>query len=204
MKQCPQCLQQYADNINFCANDGSALRTIEAVAAPAPPPAPAAPTYSTATPLAAPQKPVLMYALIAALIAILALGLVFFIKQSNETSELKAKQEELSKVAQSVKDKEAAEKAQKAKEAKEAAATGAVKRSDSAGTKGDTALVKQPPSNVRETIDGKVMCTLVKKTAINTFGTAGYSTSQEGEELTWYYTDACGKMGVIADSQLAF
>ncbi|MBW4519462.1 MAG: hypothetical protein KME16_07140 [Scytolyngbya sp. HA4215-MV1] len=56
------------------------------------------------------------------------------------------------------------------------------------------ATVFDPPSNVRTAPNGKVLCSVTKRTKINVYGSTGQ----------WYYTDACGDMGVIHSSQIRF
>lgn len=62
------------------------------------------------------------------------------------------------------------------------------------------AFVYAPPSNVRITPDGKLLCTINQPTNINVYDYAA-STYDGSREVKWYYTDACGSMGVIAYSQ---
>lgn len=62
------------------------------------------------------------------------------------------------------------------------------------------AFVYAPPSNVRVTPDGQQLCAITQRTNINIYGYAG-STYDGSREVKWYYTDACGSMGVIAYSQ---
>ena len=57
-----------------------------------------------------------------------------------------------------------------------------------------TAVVFDPPSNVRSSPNGNVLCAVKERTTINVYG----STSN------WYYTDVCGRMGVIHSGQLRF
>lgn len=57
-----------------------------------------------------------------------------------------------------------------------------------------SAFVFAPPSNVRVVPNGDVLCVVRSPMAINTYGVIG----------DWYYTDFCGSMGVIHDSQLRF
>ena len=57
-----------------------------------------------------------------------------------------------------------------------------------------TAYVFDPPSNVRETPNGKILCSINKPTDINIYGHSG----------DWYYTDACGGSGVIFKDQIQF
>lgn len=63
---------------------------------------------------------------------------------------------------------------------------------------GDIWQVHNPPSNVRVAPDGKVLCTIAKKTKINLRGTSNIK-DKNGE---WLYTDACGKIGFIHSSQV--
>lgn len=57
-----------------------------------------------------------------------------------------------------------------------------------------SAVVFDPPSNVRDSPNGNVLCSINSVTAIATYGSTG----------DWYYTDACGSMGVIHSSQVRF
>jgi hypothetical protein len=57
-----------------------------------------------------------------------------------------------------------------------------------------TARVFSPPSNVRTEPNGNTICTLQSKTRITTYG------RYEGSD--WFYTDACGKLGIIHSSQI--
>lgn len=61
------------------------------------------------------------------------------------------------------------------------------------------ALVFAPPSNIRTVPNGKVLCAINTRKAITTYGSIPY-----GDEAGWFYTDACGKLGVIHASQLKF
>lgn len=58
----------------------------------------------------------------------------------------------------------------------------------------NTALVFAPPSNVRTYPNGPILCTVQTQRRINLYGSQG----------SWFYTDACGSMGVIHNSQLRF
>ncbi|MDX2099143.1 MAG: hypothetical protein SFW36_15300, partial [Leptolyngbyaceae cyanobacterium bins.59] len=58
----------------------------------------------------------------------------------------------------------------------------------------NTALVFDPPSNVRTAPNGSILCTVKAQSRVNTYGSTG----------PWYYTDACGTMGVIHSSQVRF
>jgi len=56
------------------------------------------------------------------------------------------------------------------------------------------AIVFDPPSNVRSSANGEILCSVRERMTINIYG----STSG------WYYTDVCGPMGVIHRSQIRF
>jgi hypothetical protein len=55
------------------------------------------------------------------------------------------------------------------------------------------ASVFAPPSNVRKSPNGEILCSVSQKKLINLYGTIG----------SWYYTDICGSMGVIDASQIS-
>ena len=57
-----------------------------------------------------------------------------------------------------------------------------------------TAVVFNPPSNVRTAPNGDILCSIRQPTTINIYGSTG----------EWYYTDACGTTGVIHSSQIKF
>jgi hypothetical protein len=61
-----------------------------------------------------------------------------------------------------------------------------------AGTQ--TVLVFDPPSNVRMSPGGTILCSVDASTYINIYGHSG----------SWYQTDICGQMGVIDISQIQF
>lgn len=56
------------------------------------------------------------------------------------------------------------------------------------------AYVFAPPSNVRTSPDGDILCSVDTQKMIETYGSQG----------AWFYTDVCGKMGVIHSSQIKF
>jgi hypothetical protein len=57
-----------------------------------------------------------------------------------------------------------------------------------------TALVFDPPSNVRMSPGGTILCSVDESTYINIYGHSG----------SWYQTDICGQMGLIDISQIQF
>ncbi|WP_432810500.1 hypothetical protein [Pantanalinema sp. GBBB05] len=64
------------------------------------------------------------------------------------------------------------------------------------GNPSDTrvATVFDPPSNIRSSPNGSVLCRINTPTSIYIYGSIG----------DWYYTDACGEMGVIHSTQIRF
>ncbi len=54
-----------------------------------------------------------------------------------------------------------------------------------------TAVIIDPPSNIRTAPNGDVICSVGSRATINIYGSVG----------SWYYTDACARMGVIHSSQ---
>jgi chromosome segregation ATPase len=71
--------------------------------------------------------------------------------------------------------------------------TDASKELTSQSKKG-VAIVFDPPSNVRATPDGDILCSVSTKATINIYDSVG----------DWYYTDVCGGQGVIHKSQVEF
>ena len=68
---------------------------------------------------------------------------------------------------------------------------------DDSGWQGG-ALVSEPPSNIRETPYGKVLCVIRQKKVIILKGSTGIK-NEDGE---WLRTDACGKPGMIHSTQI--
>jgi len=70
----------------------------------------------------------------------------------------------------------------------------AEKKTPSGTSSAGAAVVFDPPSNVRATPNGEILCSIRTVKTINVYG------SKNG----WYETDACGKTGYINKSQLHF
>ena len=108
----------------------------------------------------------------------------------NLAQNLKQQQEKLDK------DKQKLEDDRKALEAKKKEAAQTPKPSTAT-----TATVIDPPSNIRATPNGAVICVMRQRgTVVNILGSTGISDNNG----TWYYTDACGRTGVIHSSQIRF
>jgi len=63
-----------------------------------------------------------------------------------------------------------------------------------------TATVIDPPTNIRLSPNGTILCVVRQRTSVNILGSTGV-TDNNGR---WYYTDACGRQGVIHSSQIRF
>jgi hypothetical protein len=63
-----------------------------------------------------------------------------------------------------------------------------------------TATVIDPPTNIRLSPNGTILCVVKQRTSVNILGSTGV-TDNNG---TWYYTDACGRQGMIHSSQIRF
>lgn len=61
-------------------------------------------------------------------------------------------------------------------------------------------LVHRPPSNVRFAPNGAVLCTVKSRSTINIYGDTGVYDNNG----LWYYTDVCGRQGVIHSTQFQF
>jgi hypothetical protein len=61
-------------------------------------------------------------------------------------------------------------------------------------TQATSAFVFDPPSNVRRSPNGNILCSVKTRQSINIYGSVG----------SWYYTDVCGAIGVIDAGQLKF
>jgi len=57
------------------------------------------------------------------------------------------------------------------------------------------ATVFDPPSNVRATPNGQIICSVRQVITIDLYGSS---------QNSWYQTDVCGEMGYIHDSQIRF
>lgn len=64
-----------------------------------------------------------------------------------------------------------------------------------------TAVIIDPPSNIRSAPNGTVICVArTRGTVVNILGSTGVSDNNG----TWYYTDYCGRQGVIHSTQIRF
>ena len=114
-------------------------------------------------------------------------------KNDNDTQNLKQQQEKLDKDKQKLEDERKALEAKK----KESSPTPQTTPPPSART----AIIIDPPSNIRAAPNGAVVCVAQRRgTTVNILGSTGVSDNNG----TWYYTDYCGRRGVIHSSQIRF
>ncbi len=62
---------------------------------------------------------------------------------------------------------------------------------------GQAAWVSSPPTNIRATPNGKIQCVVQREERIRLYGSSG----KGDHNGVWYYTDYCGKMGLIHSTQ---
>lgn len=175
------------------------------------------------------KKPILGYAVAVILAAACVVSAMAIYKQMMANDETKTHQEELQK-SKAIQDKVLMDKAiaDKAAKAQADAVFAAKLKADAekSGTlvnpfeitkaepnvisssnvmldAGDAAMLKSR-SNVRHGLNGAVLCVLPANATIRILGVAGTTIDNNGTVMTWHNTDACGKIGTIAASQLVF
>lgn len=239
MKTCPQCGQNYDDEINFCLTDGTTLDwssapTVASVemptvirSAPAIIPVeqpsfqqPFQPQIPPAQPQPARSGSGFLWAVIAFLLFLIIAGGVGFTvylmrpttddrgkatsnstpsggskdEISEEKEKLKADQERLDE------EREKLEKDKKALEEKKKQ-TPTPMPTLPPPTQSRTAYIIDPPTNVRATPNGRIICVIRQRNApVSIIGSTGVTDSNG----TWYFTDACGTRGVIHSSQFRY
>lgn len=109
---------------------------------------------------------------------------------SNAEDELQREKDKLARE----KEKLANEKKALEKQKKEAA------ENDQVEEEAFEATIIDPPTNIRLSPNGTVLCVIRQKTQITILGDTGI----EDKNGTWYYTDACGREGVVHSSQIRF
>jgi len=109
---------------------------------------------------------------------------------ANLAQNLKQQQDKLDR------DKQKLEDERKALEAKKKETAPTPKTSSAT-----TAVIIDPPTNIRAAPNGTIICVMRQRgTVVNILG----STNVTDNNGTWYYTDACGRQGVIHSSQIRF
>jgi hypothetical protein len=110
--------------------------------------------------------------------------------KDDQAENLKRQQEKLEKDKQKLEDERKALDEKK----KQAAQT-------PASSSATTAVIIDPPTNIRATPNGAVLCVARTRGAVvNILGSTGVYDNNG----SWYYTDYCGRQGVIHSSQIRF
>jgi outer membrane biosynthesis protein TonB len=223
MKRCLQCNRTFGDENSFCLIDGSTLVSDA--------PTPEMPTIVRTSPfIGQPVQPVparginpaFIYLAVGLFALLIGGGIVALIKfapdnsssTKNETSAktspsaepkstpneideqkefLKTQQERLELEKQKLADERKALENKK----KEALASPTRNQAPPTSSSG-AAIVFAPPSNVRESPTGAILCSVRKRSTINILG------STSATDGVWYYTDVCGRTGVIHSGQVRF
>lgn len=225
MKKCPQCNQFYDDDTNFCLSDGTTLVSIPANTMPSF----EVPTVVNRSPFVPPVSQSsansggnsgLMYLLIGLLALIIGGavvgGAVYFLTKSDEkansntnVSNANSKKDELADEKERLKEqlekleeeRKKLENDRKDLENKKKQTPLPTVAPSVQNPNARTAYIIDPPSNIRATPNGTVLCVArTRGTVVNILGSTGV-TDNNG---TWYYTDYCGKQGVIHSTQIRF
>jgi hypothetical protein len=225
MKKCPQCSQVYGDDTNFCLSDGTTLVSAFGNTSPNV----EIPTVINRSPFVPPitQSSVnnsgnsgLTYLLIGLLALIIGGGVVgtavYFLTKSEEKGNSNAKissenskKDELSDEKVRLKEQQDKLDEEKKKLENERKDLENKKKQTPLPTvlpsvqnpNSRTAYIIDPPSNIRATPNGTIICVARTRGAlINILGSTGV-TDNNG---TWYYTDYCGRQGVIHSTQIRF
>lgn len=221
MKRCPQCYQIFSDENMFCLSDGTTLMVI-ADTASSPTiitSAPFLPSQSAPQPVVRQGvNPVFVYLGIG-LLVLLAGGAAFMWMKSADSSskndetiakkeeDLKRREQELANAEKEKLQKEneeLKEKNQKAEEEKlklqkqkQPSTVPSQSQTQTTSSSG-AAIVFAPPSNVRVSPGGAILCSVRQKKTINIYGTIKHT------DGVWVYTDVCGTTGVIHSGQLRY
>ncbi|HLM02285.1 MAG TPA: hypothetical protein VK400_14635 [Pyrinomonadaceae bacterium] len=231
MKRCLRCNRTFSDENSFCLIDGSSP-IFDAPAAEIPTIVSAAPTQpfirqQTVPPPATRTGNSALIYLALGFLALLLLGgggvaLIMFMQNSspvpsaakNETgvkaspnAEQKSTRNEIDEEKENLKAEQARLERERQKLADERRALENKKKEALADTAPNTAprtsnsgaaIVFAPPSNVRESPGGAILCAVRKRATINILG------STYAPDGVWYYTDVCGRTGVIHSGQVKF
>lgn len=225
MKRCLKCHQVFADDYSYCLTDGSTLVSNESfekaptVVIPA----------QTINPAQQTTSSMLSYVAVGLSAVIIGGAIVAFFlynwsepapntnnlpvsqtAQNNDKNtssnseekpdELAEQKEDLQKREEKVnREEERLKNAKKDLDAKKTEANNAGQTGETAPTN-STATIFAPPTNIRESPNGAVLCSVKKRTSITILGSTGIR-DNNGE---WYYTNACGKRGAVHSTQIKF
>ncbi len=228
MKKCPQCEQVYGDETNFCLSDGATLVSASNSSTSETPTVYSGsqffPPVASAPPEPKKGNTIIIAAIAGLLILLLGGGVIALViyglsksssvknenvanvSNSNDKSNKNAVAEQKSgndNAAQNLKqqqDKLEKEKQKLADERKVLEAKKKEAEQISPPADARTATITDPPTNIRLSPNGTILCVVKQRTIVNITGTTNVSDNNG----TWYYTDACGKQGMIHSSQIKF
>ena len=225
MKRCNQCFQTFSDDYSFCLNDGTTLVDIPDMASQ-PTIIGISPTVftvpATSQNLANTRQSFNPAYAIIGLLTLIVIGLIAFllIRESknpvvvkNENSNVVSntpsntneqrsnlEQEKINQEKENLQLQKDKIELEKQKLNREKAKLEQQKTTVQPSSSSSIGYVSKPPSNVRESPNGTVLCKITYKTSINIYG----STNVRDNNGEWYYTDVCGKTGVIHSTQFNF
>lgn len=221
MKRCSHCYQIYDDDTLFCLADGTHLVSVmdtfsdATVITSAPFPR----QFSRSVPANKGVNPLPIYLGIGLLILILAGGFGVWRMLGSSSSETAVREKDLQhreqEIANAEKEKLQNEQDSLAREKQlleeEKKNLESTKRQQSQNpivmpqtvsptSSAGAAIVFAPPSNIRESPNGRILCSVTRKATIKIYG----STSVNDKNGVWIYTDVCGSMGVIHSTQIKY
>lgn len=221
MKRCSQCYQTYSDDTLFCLSDGTPLASVIDTSSDA--------TVITSSPfIRQPSQSVPARQGINPLFVYVGIGLLILVgigafamwnksdSSVSSTSEMTNREKELERREQELantdkerlqKEQEKLEREKQLLEEEKTKLESKKKQNPSVTTQTErttsnagAAIVFAPPSNVRESPSGRILCSVTKRTTIRVHG----STNVYDKNGVWIYTDVCGTMGVIHSTQIRY
>lgn len=222
MKRCPKCNQDFSDDYSFCLSDGSSLLSSpsfnEIPTIVIPPPTQIAPQQKGV-------NPAFIYAAVGFFALLLGGAVVAFVLyglnnqnnpvpntnyspvnktvQNENRKEVSNSDDEISKQKEDLQKREEKlrrEKERLENEKKDLAANKTIPPTTENTSTATMATVFAPPTNIRESPNGAILCLIKKRTSIEILG----STGVRDNNGLWYYTSACGKTGVVHSTQIRF
>ncbi|MFN0139206.1 MAG: hypothetical protein ACKVQW_03835 [Pyrinomonadaceae bacterium] len=208
MKRCPQCNNLFDDINDYCLNDGTPL-TASVPSYPSQQEIPTVawnphtrtPTYSGEVGKSATSNTALfvMFGIIL-LLAVAAVGFAVAYFISGRDDSVKTVNQTTTPTVENSAPKTNSQNSSVAATPERPVVTSTPKIETVRPPGARGGLINRPPSNVRFTPNGDVQCTVKSRTTINIYGDTGVYDNNG----LWYYTDVCGRQGVIHSTQFQF